>query len=155
MADPDWPMGFWGLIEGRDDPTFIWELTPTPSPTWAMTEEQEQAWWDAETTSTEDKAREFFFDEPLGEQYREVFARTTIRVGYRLSVAAMQRGYDPDLAWDLWFFDYLGEYLRTAPAQFDEEFDRDFVAAGGRINTAIGRGPFTPPLTISTLPSKH
>jgi hypothetical protein len=43
--DEDCPIGWWGLLR-INDPDFVWELTPTPSPTWGLSEDQTDLFWE-------------------------------------------------------------------------------------------------------------
>ena len=45
-----------------------------------------------------------------------MFSSCTANEGYDLIKGAMERGYDPDDGpiFAYWFFNYLGEYLKTA-----------------------------------------
>lgn len=83
----DWKQGEWGLVEAND-PTFTWVSTPTTANC----------------------------DDVIGppDDFYEAFDCTP-REGYALTMAAIQKGYDPkETSFQNWFFKYLERYLATA-----------------------------------------
>ena len=113
----DWMKGEWGLIK-CNDPTFRWTLTPTPNPTWGMTEEEEEA-WDANVekgSPEENRSMWPMFSPDEYDAFTSGFFECGANTGYDLITAAMKVGYNPDDGplFPYWFFDYLGEWLKTA-----------------------------------------
>lgn len=107
----DWKRGEWGLIQ-CNDPTFTWKKTPTPSPTWGMTDEEEEAALEAMGDDHPDRYRALGLG--LGD-FEKAFNCSPTQ-GYELIAAAKKRGYNPKKHgfFTYWFFDYLGEWLKTA-----------------------------------------
>lgn len=109
-----WKAGEWGLVSG-DDPDFRWSSTPTPSVLFGVHDDSEQERWLQANEGTPQYERELsgppadFSAALLTEPGR----------GYRLVVAAMQRGYDPEESGDFasWLFDLLGEHLKDVPSK--------------------------------------
>lgn len=99
--------GQWGLLQ-RDDPDFIWTVTPWPEPEYPddMLDEN----------SPEAKAA---FDEwdrwQQDVQRFKRFFHVTPELGWSLIEAAKERGYDPETSgWFAdWFFTYLGKWIET------------------------------------------
>ncbi|WP_245549915.1 hypothetical protein [Gordonia effusa] len=121
----DWRKGEWGLLT-QNDPTFRWRTTPTIDPAFRMSEVESDAWLDSLTPGTIEYRRAFWYgNEADGLDFVEAFGNCDPNSGYELVAAAMARGYDRerDGIFVSWFFDYLGEFLVTAVAEFDEASD--------------------------------
>ena len=132
----DWKKGEWGLIRSND-PTFKWSLTPTPSPMWGMTDEEEEAWFEAvDKTSPEYHRGIKLILSKEFDEYEDQFMCDP-RTGYMLITAAMERGYDPHASGHIahWLFDYLGEWLKTAPMEEEGDALPDY----GPVDYTIGR----------------
>lgn len=114
----DWNIGDWGLIE-CNDPSIYFSNTPTPNPCWGMTDDEEEAW----SESVDKTSPEYIRWRTWPGAFSERFEDCGPNLGYRLIKAAIQKGYDPDNDgfFGYWFFDYLGEYLKTAVADPDDE----------------------------------
>jgi hypothetical protein len=110
----DWMKGEWALIE-CNDPTFRWTMTPVPSPTFGITEAEEDAWFEAHPEE-EDTHLDKLISEGFYKDFEKHFENGSLMDGYNLISAAIKKGYDKkrhgDFKW--WLFDYLGEYLKTA-----------------------------------------
>lgn len=108
----EWRKDEWGLV-WSNDPTFTWTSTPTPCPLFNMPDEAEQeAWFSIHPSGTPEYERAMAYTPDDFAQAMKVDPA----LGYDLVVAAMTKGYDPREGGDFhaWFFDYLGEYLKTA-----------------------------------------
>lgn len=116
-----WKAGHWGLV-WSNDPTFTWEETPTANPAFGLSDEDEEALYQA-NKDNEIGAR--IVSMSLPEDFSRAFGRMNPRTGYEIITAAMERGYDPkesgDLSW--WLFDWIGEYLKTAEPKHHSEHD--------------------------------
>lgn len=115
----DWKKGEWGLIKSND-PTFRWTTTPTPNPTWGMSEKEEDDWIEAQPDGSPEKVRAEFLG--FEGDFHEQFSSCTAMEGYRLVSAAIEKGYDPAVhgGFAYWFFDFIGEFLKTAEPLEDE-----------------------------------
>lgn len=117
-----WKAQEWGLVE-CNDPTFVWSATPTPDPVWGMTDEEEEAWFNSRLEGDPELKRASLVG--LSElDFFTAFRSCRPNTGYRLIVAAMARGYDPETSGDFchWFFAYLGEWLKThGPENFKDD----------------------------------
>lgn len=134
----DWNIGDWGLIE-CNDPSITWSVTPTPSPTWGMTDDEEDAWYDNTDRNSEEWKRGTSFPYAFSQHFEDCGPN----LGYRLIKGAIEVGYDPEKhgQFTSWFFDYLGEYLKTATAEPDDDVifpERDKLFP---IDLSIGRDP--------------
>jgi hypothetical protein len=111
----DWKQGEWGLIE-CNDPSYRWCTTPTPDSTWGMTDDEEEAWFENADKSSPEYRRAI---EVLSDSENDFYAAFKVcspLSGYDLVKAAIEVGYDPERSgsFQYWFFDYLGEWLKTA-----------------------------------------
>lgn len=135
----EWMKGEWGLVE-CNDPTYIWKKTPTPSPTWGMTDEEEEAFFD----QLDDNDR--LYDRSIGLIQGDFIGafQGSPQDGYNLVKAGITRGYDPDKhgQFEIWFFDYLGEWLKTAP-MVDEGDPFPKREAFSPVDLTIGRNPIS------------
>lgn len=132
----DWKRGEWGLIE-CNDPTFRWKSTPTPNPTFGMTDEQENDFFETYEKGTPEYARASL---RAPEDFREAVYGFPLE-GFRLVTAAVERGYNPENAgFESWLFDYLGEWLKTAPMEDEGDAfpNRESFAP---VDLTIGRDP--------------
>lgn len=134
----DWNIGEWGLIE-CNDPSITWKITPTPSPRWGMTDDQEDEWYENTDRSTPEWERgsKFPYD------FSAAFENCGPDLGYRLIKAATEKGYDPnkDGFFAFWFFDYLGQYLIDAEEDPDDENPFPSRDSMFPIDPSIGRNP--------------
>jgi hypothetical protein len=133
----DWMKGEWGLVE-CNDPTYIWKKTPTPSPVWGMTDDEEEIFINGLTKDDPRRDRALGLNQAA---FSESFYGTPEQ-GHRLIEAAKTVGFDREKhgSFTYWFFDYLGEYLKTAvmvdegdPFPKREEF--------APVDLTIGRDP--------------
>ncbi len=142
--DEQWPIGWWGLFR-INDPEFVWELTPTPSPTWGMSEEQTDAFWERAEwggVAQADADRDDWYRWPVGEAFLEAFASTDPETGYALISAAISVGYPyDDKVFAHWLFDYLGHYLTTAEMEIDAVSDGHARERNKYVDHSIGRDP--------------
>ena len=142
--DEDWPIGWWGLLR-INDPDFIWELTPTPSPTWGMSDDEEEKYWERAEwggVPQSDADRVNWYDWPAGEAFREAFASARPETGYALIAAAITVGFPYDeMSFAPWLLDYLGQYLLTAEMEIDTESDIYAREHNKWVDHSIGRDP--------------
>lgn len=135
----DWMKGEWALVE-CNDPTFQWRVTPTPSPIWGMTDDEEEAYFESLTHGSPEYDRvSFAYDRG---DFEEVFSNMTAMTGYKMITAAMEKGYDQKQhgCFLPWFFDYLGEYLKDAPME-DEGDGFPNRQEFAPVDLSIGRHP--------------
>lgn len=134
----DWNIGEWGLIE-CNDPAITWTITPTPSPVWGMTDEEEDAWFEATDENSPEYKRAMAFPYAFSKHFEDCGPN----LGYWLIKAAIEKGYNPDKdgQFTSWFFDYLGEYLVTAIEDIDEDDPFPNREADFPIDRSIGRNP--------------
>ena len=113
-----WPAGHWGLVE-CNDPTVTWQSEPQPSPVYGMTDDEEEAWFKKHEGNDE------LLNSAMGyipDDFRDAF-RVHPNTGYKLVMAAEQRGYNHKTSGDLvhWLWEHLGEHLKTsAPVHHNE-----------------------------------
>ena len=132
-----WKRGQWGLV-WSNDPSFTWTTTPTPSPVFGMTDNEEEAWFEA-NEGTPEMARMMAM---APAEFRGVFECDPL-TGYGLVTAAMERGYDPDKSGDFayWLFDRIGEYLKTAEMTVPDQDDPFPDTPDNPTDVTIGRDP--------------
>ena len=104
----------WGLVQ-MNDPDFVWTVTPEVDPQSGLTDEQINAcskeehdqWW-----AWMEKADEF-----------EIALESDPMTGYELILAAMKKGYNPDVygRFAYWLFDHLGQWLKDHPEPIKED----------------------------------
>ncbi|MDF3281738.1 MULTISPECIES: hypothetical protein [unclassified Gordonia (in: high G+C Gram-positive bacteria)] len=145
----DWRQGQWGLIRA-DDPTFVWWTTPTPSPTRGMSEDEEDAWWAERSGGHQDLAaqdpeveRELWATDERCADFLSAFRACSPNDGFDLVTAAAHCGYERarDGVFEIWFFDYLGDHLRSAPAEVDPYDERPELVRDLPFDATIGRHP--------------
>ena len=133
----DWTKGEWGLVE-CNDPTYTWKKTPTPSPLWGMTDEQEEEYF--RNRDDNDPAHDRSIGLGMGD-FAEALVDSPYE-GYRLVLAGIKAGYNKKQHgyFTSWLFDYLGEYLKTAEMvdEGDAFPDRESFAP---VDLTIGRDP--------------
>lgn len=134
----DWNIGEWGLIE-CNDPCIRWKITPTPSPLWGMTDDQEDDWYANVDRNTPEWHRGSKFPSAFSKQFEDCGPD----LGYRLINAAIQVGYDREKHGQFasWFFDYLGDYLITAIEDPDDDNPFPHRDEMFPIDPSIGRNP--------------
>lgn len=135
----DWLKGEWGLVQ-CNDPSFQWKTTPTPSPTWGMTDDEEDAYIESIEKDSPEYQRALY-SRHLGD-FADEFSSMPAMTGYKLIKGAMDKGYDPKVHgfFSEWFFDYLGEWLKTAEMvdEGDPFPERESFAP---VDLTIGRDP--------------
>lgn len=106
-----WKKGEWGLIVS-DDPSYTWTSTPSDCPTFGMTDDEMESWFDDPARTDAENKRASGI---LPNDFNEAFNGNPVS-GYMLVKAAMERGYDPEESgyFANWFYDYIGRYLVTA-----------------------------------------
>lgn len=98
--------GHWGLVESND-PTFVWDFEPLPDPTFNMSEEEQQVFYETHTDETarldRDEAR-----------FAEIFHCSPL-VGWRLVESCIKAGFDPKKYGNVsyWLLNYLGQHIRS------------------------------------------
>lgn len=133
----DWLQGEWGLVE-CNDPTYIWKATPTPNPVFGMTDEEEEAFLQSIPEDSKEYKRANAYCAP--DDFESAIWNSPLH-GYRLVSAAIKRGYDPkDYNFARWLFDYLGEWLKTAPME-DEGDAFPSRESFAPVDLTIGRDP--------------
>jgi len=108
----EWMKGEWGLIE-CNDPTFVWKSTPTPTLAYGMTVEEEAALLESLDPESPEYARADLWLPP--DDFVDGLTGNAVD-SYKLVRAAVEKGYDieKDGNFYLWFFDYLGEWIKNA-----------------------------------------
>lgn len=110
----DWLKGEWALIE-CNDPSYTWKTTPTPNPVFGMSDDEEETYLETLDKSSPEYKRATRYGNG---DFNDAFYGTP-REGYTLVTAAMKKGYNfkEHGQFEYWFFDYLGEFLKTAEAE--------------------------------------
>ncbi|MEP9413811.1 hypothetical protein ABLE92_05605 [Gordonia sp. VNQ95] len=144
LASPvaTWGQGEWGLFQ-VNDPAFRWSTTPTASPLWGMSDAEQKRWWAAHDTDDDpDVRRVMWFDDERCADFLDAFGTCSPDLGFDLVSGALQRGYRlDDGSFRMWFFDYLGEYLRTAEPLVEPYDERPELIRNLPFDPTIGRDP--------------
>lgn len=142
--DEDWPIGWWGLLR-INDPDFVWEMTPVATPTFGMSEKQEddfldRAQWGG-VSQTEADA-DGWLEWPAGRAFVDAFVSTDPETGYELVAAGIKMGFVPG-KWHfaVWLFEYLGHYLKNAEMEIDTASDDAARERNKWVDHSIGRDP--------------
>lgn len=100
--------GQWGLIE-INDPFVVWTSTPRPDPMKNLSDEElEKLPNDATIWELEDDWMDFI------KEFEEALTLTP-ELGYKLVAASLEKGFKEDQRFSMWFFDYLGMWLKEHP----------------------------------------
>lgn len=106
-----WNADDWGLVE-CNDPTITWTSDPQPSPTYGLSDQEEEKWYE------DNKADRQLIESTMkgpSEDFKSAL-RLDPQTGHRMVEAGRRKGYDPDRSGDFawWLWETLGEHLRTA-----------------------------------------
>jgi len=107
--DPRWPVGHWGLVQSND-PTFVWETTPTPDPLHFVPDDQWEAWLEQNPKGTP------AYERTMGE-HPDDFDKALVcdpALGWELVNASIPFGYDPETSgyFGQWLFSWIGIRMR-------------------------------------------